>query len=208
MKSLGVLRIVLWVLVAGAAFGAVAVGIGWYRVEFAQNGDDLGTPVTEIGGPFTLTDTDGNKVSDSDFAGKPRAMFFGFTYCPDVCPTTMSEIDGWMDALGPDADKIAFIYVTVDPERDTPEKLKEFISAFDTRIIGLTGTPEELDPVLDEFRVYRKKIPLDDGDYTMDHTASVYLLDGQGRFVGAITYQAEKDKALAKLRKLIERSES
>ncbi|MBB4303907.1 protein SCO1/2 [Rhodobium orientis] len=208
MKSLGVLRIALWILVAGAAIGAVAVGIGWYRVEFAQKSDDLGTPVTEIGGPFTLTDTNGNKVSNTDFAGKPRAMFFGFTYCPDVCPTTMSEIDGWMDALGPDADKIAFIYVTVDPERDTPEKLKEFISAFDTRIIGLTGTPEELDPVLDEFRVYRKKIPLDDGDYTMDHTASVYLMDGKGRFVGAITYQAEKDKALAKLRKLIERSES
>ena len=202
-------RLILWGLVGAVALGAVALGIGWYRTEFSQTGGEIGTPVAEIGGPFSLTNTKGEKVSDTDFAGKPRAIFFGFTYCPDVCPSTLVEIDGWLEALGPDGDKVVFIYVSVDPERDTVEQMKWFLSSFDKRIIGLTGTQAEVDPVLDAFRVYRKKVPLDDGkDYTMDHTASIYLLDGQGRFVGAITYQEDKETALKKLRRLIAKAQT
>jgi len=204
MSALRIVRIVLWVLVAVVGLGAAAIGLGWYKTEFSASNQEIGTPIAEIGGPFTLTDTTGKKVSDADFAGIPRAMFFGFTYCPDVCPTTLAEIDGWLDDLGADGDKVAFIYVTVDPERDTAETMRWFLSSFDKRIIGLTGTPEEINPVLDAFRVYRKKVPLDDGkDYTMDHSASIYLLNGKGQFVGMINYQEDKETALAKLRRLI-----
>lgn len=204
MSALRIVRIVLWVLVAVVGLGAAAIGLGWYKTEFSASNQEIGTPIAEIGGPFTLTDTTGKKVSDADFAGIPRAMFFGFTYCPDVCPTTLAEIDGWLDDLGADGDKVAFIYVTVDPERDTAETMRWFLSSFDKRIIGLTGTPEEINPVLDAFRVYRKKVPLDDGkDYTMDHSASIYLLNGKGQFVGTINYQEDKETALAKLRRLI-----
>lgn len=204
MRKIAIIRVVLWGFVAIVAGATVALAINWYRTDAGGRNAALSPPSTAIGGPFTLTDTSGNKVSDTDFKGKPRAMFFGYTYCPDVCPTTLVEIDGWMEALGRDADKLVPIYVTVDPERDTVEQMRWFLSSFDKRIVGLTGTQAELDPVLDSFRVYRKKTKLeDDGDYVMDHTASVYLMNGDGQFVGTISYQEDKEKAMAKLRRLI-----
>ncbi len=207
MPTRRAVHIVLGVLVAIVVIGGAALGLDWYKSQFASDatlGD--GTPIAGIGGPFTLTDTNGEKVSDTDFAGRPRAIFFGFTYCPDVCPTTLFELGTYLDELGPAAKDLAVIYITVDPERDTPEQMKLYLSSFNDQIIGLTGSQEELDPVLDAFRVYRKKVPLDDGDYTMDHTAAVYLFNRKGEMVGTIAYQEDKKTALPKLKRLLEKS--
>jgi len=143
------------------------------------------------------------EVTDKDLAGKPYAMFFGFTYCPDVCPTTLWDVSQWLEALGPEADRLNFVYVSVDPERDTPEQMKSYLSAFNPRIIGLTGPRENVDKILAGYRVYAQRVELDSGDYTMDHTATIYLMDAEGRFAGTIAYQEKAENALTKLRKLI-----
>ena len=148
-------------------------------------------------------DTDGDRVTEAAFAGKPTAMFFGFTFCPDVCPTTLYEAGGWLDALGDKADDVTIVFVSVDPERDTPDQLKSYLSSFDPRIVGLTGSREQVDDVVSKYRVYAKKVPLDDGDYTMDHSAAVMLFDGDGDFAGTIDYRESKESAVAKLERLV-----
>jgi protein SCO1/2 len=206
--SLSTLRLALWIAVGVAVFvfGAVSV---WQavdptrapRTEVARGG--LIQPSNEIGGPFSLVDGDGRPVSERDFLGHPTAMFFGFTHCPDVCPTTLAEAASWLETLGDTARDLRFVFVSVDPERDTPEVLKNYIAAFDSRISGLTGSREQTDAVIKAFRVYARKVPLEGGDYTMDHTAGVYLMNRDMKFVGVINYQEASDKALAKLRALI-----
>ena len=136
-----------------------------------------------IGGPFQLTDQNGRTVTDQDFKGRPFLVFFGFTHCPEVCPTTLFEISEILRKLGPDADRVRAVFITVDPERDTPAALKDYLSSFDPHLAGLTGDPDAIAAVAKAYRVYYKKVPLDGGDYTMDHTAIVYLMDKQGRFV-------------------------
>jgi protein SCO1 len=154
-----------------------------------------------VGGPFRLTDQNGRAVSERDFKGEPFLVFFGFTNCPDICPTTLFEMSEVLKRLGPDADKTAALFISVDPERDTPEKLKDYVSSFHPRIFGLTGTPEEIALVEKEYRVYAKKVPLKDGDYTMDHTAVVYLMDKDGRFVAPFNLKKSADEAAADLRR-------
>jgi protein SCO1/2 len=133
-------------------------------------------------------------------------MFFGYTFCPDVCPTTLFEMTGWLEKLGPDADNLGVYFVSVDPERDTQETLAEYLSAFDPRITGLTGTPEEVAEIVKGYRVYARKVPLDSGGYVMDHTATIYLIDSDGVFTGTIDYQEDSDTALKKLRRLVDTS--
>ncbi len=159
------------------------------------------TQPSGVGGPFHLIDQSGRAVTDQDFKGKPFLVFFGFTYCPDICPTTLFDMSEVLKRLGPDADKTAALFITVDPERDTPEKLKDYVSSFHPRIFGLTGTPEEIAKVEKEYRVYAKKVPLKDGDYTMDHTAVVYLMDKDGRFVAPFNLKKSADEAAADLRR-------
>jgi protein SCO1/2 len=159
------------------------------------------TQPSSVGGPFTLTDQNGNIVTDATFKGEPFLVFFGFTHCPDVCPTTLYEMSEVLNRLGPDANKTAALFVTVDPERDTPEKLKQYISSFHPRIFGLTGTEEQIDAIKKEYRVFAKKVPTKDGDYTMDHTAVVYLMDKNGRFVAPFNLSRSADEAAADLRK-------
>lgn len=137
-----------------------------------------------VGGPFTLTDMNGRTVTNKDFEGSPALLFFGFTRCPDVCPTALAQMSDVLAALGPDA-RINVLFVSVDPERDTPASLKDYLSSFDKRIVGLWGDPATTAKVMKSFRAFAAKVPLKDGDYTMDHTAIVYLLDKQGRFVNA-----------------------
>ncbi|PLX36310.1 MAG: SCO family protein [Hyphomicrobiales bacterium] len=203
MSPIRILQYVLWGLVGIALIGAAVLGFGWYKSEFAGTPSDLSQPVAEIGGPFSLVDTNGKTVTDKDFEGRPRAMFFGFTYCPDICPTTLFEMSNYLKELGPAGDELAVVFTSVDPERDTPEQLKLYLSSFDERIVGLTGTLEQLNPMLDAFRVYRKKVPLDGGDYTMDHTAAVYLLNRKGEFVGTIAFREDAKTALPKLKRLV-----
>ncbi|MER8788384.1 SCO family protein [Mesorhizobium sp. M0983] len=156
-----------------------------------------------IGGPFKLTTQDGKPLSDADLKGKPFAVFFGFTHCPEVCPTTLWEMTEALKTLGPDADRLKVLFISVDPTRDTPEFLARYLQSFDKRIVGLTGTEAEIDAVGKSYRAYWEKIPLDGGDYTMNHTASIFLMDAKGQFAGTISYGEAMDMRLGKLRKLI-----
>lgn len=149
-----------------------------------------------IGGPFRLTDQNGLTVTEADLKGKASLVFFGFTHCPDVCPTALFDMSELIKAMGPDADKVQVFFVTVDPERDTPEVMKAYISSFDPRIRGLSGPPDMIEAMERAYRVYAKKVPLKDGDYTMDHTALVYLMDKSGAFVAPFnTKRAPQDAA-------------
>jgi len=155
-----------------------------------------------IGGPFRLIDQDGRAVSERDFAGEPYLVFFGFTHCPDVCPTTLMELSDVLDKLGGDA-RIGALFITVDPERDTPAELKEYLSSFNPRFKGLTGDSAAIAQVAKSYRVYLKKVPLDNGDYTMDHTALVYLMDKNGKFVAPFNLKRRPEDAAADLRRYL-----
>jgi protein SCO1 len=156
-----------------------------------------------IGGPFTLTDHKGQRVTEAVLAGKPYAMFFGFTHCPDVCPTTLQDMTGWLTKLGPDADKLRMVFVTVDPARDTPAALGEYLKSFDPRILGLTGGDEEMASMLRAYRVYARKGETKNGGYDMDHTAAIYLMDRRGDLKTVIGYGEKSDQSLVKLKDLI-----
>ena len=135
--------------------------------------------------------------------GRPFLVFFGFTHCPDVCPTTLFEVSEVLRALGKDGDGMRALFVTVDPERDTPEKLKDYLSSFDPRLIGVTGDEAAIKAVEKAYRVYAKKVPLDGGNYTMDHTAIVYLMDKDGRFVAPFNVKRRPAEAAADLRRYL-----
>ena len=159
------------------------------------------TQASAVGGPFRLVEGNGNVVTDQDMKGKPFLVFFGFTHCPEVCPTTLFEVSEVFRLLGPDAGKAAALFITVDPERDTPAVMKDYLASFDPRLRGLTGEPEAIQAVLKAYRVYAKKVPLKDGGYTMDHTALVYLMDKQGKFVAPFNVKRGAEAAAADLRK-------
>jgi len=192
---------------AYAAVGSAILLAGVAVYAFLSNDLDTPaeTPIT-IGGPFALTTQTGALLSDTDLRGEPFAVFFGFTYCPEICPTTLWEMTQALKELGPDANKLKVVFISVDPARDTPEALSLYLQAFDPRIIGLTGSEEDLAAVGRAYRAYWKKIPTDDGDYTMDHTASIYLMDAEGRFFGTIPYGEPMEPRLAKLQRLIDES--
>jgi len=156
-----------------------------------------------IGGPFILTDQNSATVTDRDFRGRPMLVFFGFTHCPDVCPTTLFEVSEIMRSLGKDASRVGVAFITVDPERDTPAALKDYLSSFDPRLKALTGNVEAIAAVAKAYRVYFKKVPLADGGYTMDHTAIVYLMDKQGRFVSPFSMKRSAEAAAEDLRKYL-----
>jgi protein SCO1/2 len=189
-------------LIAGAAIGIGATLVGFTVVAprlTADRGNETG--VAAIGGPFTLTGEDGRKVTQADLLGKPTAMFFGFTSCPEVCPTTLHELSGLIRKLGPAADRLNFVFVSVDWERDGPAELASYISAFDERIQGLSGTQAEIEAVARAYKVYYARIPVE-GGYTIDHTASVFLMDRDGKFAGTLSYGEAPDTMLAKLQRL------
>jgi len=155
-------------------------------------------PASAIGGPFQLTAHTGRLVTEKDLLGRPFLVFFGYTHCPDVCHTTLFEMSEILRALGPDA-KAGALFVTVDPERDTPETLKDYLANFDPRIIGLTGAHEALDPMLKEYRIYAKRAPGGGEDYAVDHTTVVYLFDKNGRFVNAFNVSRKPAEAAREL---------
>jgi protein SCO1/2 len=162
----------------------------------------IGSAAASVGGPFHLEDQSGKLVTEQDVQGKPFLVFFGYTHCPDVCPTTLFDMSQVMKKLGPDADRINALFITVDPERDTPALMKDYMSNFDPHLRGLTGDQAAINTAIKEYRVYAKKIPLKDGDYTMDHTAIVYLMDKNGDFVAPFDLSKQSpDAAAADLRK-------
>jgi len=193
-------HVILTAMAGIAGFSAMVVLI-LFLGSSSQTGRSIGSAA--IGGPFTLVDDTGTAVTESTLAGKPYAIYFGYTYCPEVCPTTLLDLSNWIKKLGPDADKLNYAFVTVDPERDTPQLMHSYLSSFDKRIRGFTGTSEEIAKIAREYRVYYKKIPTDDGSYVMDHSSIIYLMGPNGKFVTVIAYQEDDASALGKLRNLV-----
>lgn len=193
------------ILIVAAAFltGLVLfLGALWYATGNMGGGGAPG--VATIGGPFKLTDQNGKPVTDQDFKGKPLLVFFGYTHCPDVCPTTLFDVSEMFRALGKDADRAAALFVTVDPERDTPAVMKDYLSSFDPRLVAATGDVASVEAAEKAYRVYAKKVPTGKGDdYTMDHTAMVYLMDKQGRFVAPFRFDRKPEEAAADLKKFL-----
>lgn len=188
------------ILILSAFVVGLAVAFGAIMLVAGRGGGPITSQVAAVGGPFRLVDGNGKTVTDQDMKGKPFLVFFGFTHCPEVCPTTLFEVSEVFRRLGPDADKAAALFITVDPERDTPAVMKDYLASFDERLRGLTGDPETIQDVLRSYRVYAKKVPTE-GGYTMDHTALVYLMDKQGRFVAPFNVKRNPDAAAADLRK-------
>ena len=185
---------------------AFIAGLAIFSVAIFMVAGRLPVPVpapSAIGGPFRLTDQDGKAVTEQDLKGKPSLMFFGFTHCPDICPTALFDMSQVYKALGRDGDRLAAFFVTVDPERDTPEVLKEYLSSFDPRLRGLTGDAPSVAAMEKAYRVYSKKVPLEAGGYTMDHTALVYLMDKDGRFVAPFNMKRKPEEAATELRRYL-----
>src|SRR6201996_216355 len=185
-------------LVIVTAFTASLL-IGLLALLWATGGVRGVTAPAAIGGPFQLTDQRGAAVTEKDLQGRPTLIFFGFTHCPDVCPTSLFEISEVLRAMGKDADRVNAYFVSVDPERDTATAMKDYLSSFDPHLKGLTGDPAAIAKVLSSYRVYAKKVPLKDGDYTMDHTALVYLMDRDGKFVAPFNLKQSPQQAAADL---------
>ena len=190
-------------LVLAAAFLAGAAALAAIAIVIWPRGGEMAVSPSSIGGPFRLTDQNGRTVTDADFKGKPFLVFFGFTHCPDVCPTALFDMSEAFRRLGPDAEKMSALFITVDPERDTPGKLKDYLQSFHPRISALTGTQAEIDAVTKAYKAYAKKVPLDGGEYTMDHTAIVYLMDREGRFVAPFNLKRPADEAAKDLQRYL-----
>jgi protein SCO1/2 len=202
---LRVIRLGAWAAVAVLAFLSLALTIGWWRVDGPMVAGEV--PVRSlaqplIGGPFSLVDHRGRRVTEKDFLGRPMLVFFGFTHCPDVCPTALYEMTTRLAALGEAGSKLQALFVTVDPERDTAGQMALYLGSFDPRIVGLTGTRREVEAASEVYRVVARRVPLENGDYTMDHTASVFMVDSAGRFVGTIDHHEDNEAALAKMLRL------
>jgi protein SCO1/2 len=192
------------ILVATGAFVAGLVLVAAVVLLVMGRGQGPGLPqVASIGGPFSLTDQNGRTVTDQDFKGRPFLVFFGFTHCPDICPTTMFEISEIMGKLGPDGDRVGAVFITVDPEQDAPKALKDYVSSFDPRIVALTGDEAAIAAVAKSYRAVYRKVPLKEGGYTMDHTAIVYLMGKDGRFVTPFNMRRATDASATELRKYL-----
>lgn len=184
------------ILVAILVVAAAVVGwltFDWYRTQHVAR---------SFGDAFTLVQGDGGEITEAAFRGKPSVLFFGFTHCPEVCPTTLFEIDGWLNQLGDEGKDIRAFFVTIDPERDTPEMVGSYVGNVSDRIVGISGEPDKVFAMAKSFGIYWKKVELEGGDYTMDHTASILLLNRQGDFAGTIAYGENPDNAIAKLKRL------
>lgn len=184
--------------------GAFLAGLAVFLVAILAVSGLSPTPgrgTVTVGGPFQLVDQNGQPFTDQNMKGKPYLVFFGYTHCPDICPTTLFDMSQLMRKLGPDADRIGTLFITVDPERDTSPVLKDYLASFDPHLRGLTGSQPAIDQAIKDYRVYAKKVPLQGSDYTMDHTALVYLMDKDGRFVAPFDMQRTADTEAAELRR-------
>lgn len=199
-EGLKTLRLALWAVVA------LVIGIGLLAMlapDRKPSADDQAAYADLIGGPFALTAPDGSRVTDQTLKGKPFAIFFGFTRCPDVCPTTLSRMAQLRKQLGKDGDRFRIVFVSVDPGYDSPEDIGRYVELFGTPILGLTGTDKEVDAAVKAYRAFYQKVPTTGGDYTIDHTASVYLMDAAGKLQSIIAYDETNPSALAKLKRLV-----
>ena len=183
-----------WLCSLGAALSMAVV---------AWSDSAISAPPPPVNGHFELTTLEGRDVTDADYRGKWLLIYFGYTFCPDVCPTTLLDLSRWIKKLGPEAEKLNYVFVSIDPERDTPKLMHTYLSSFDKHIRGFTGTPEQVAKIAKEYRVYYKKIPTNDGSYTMDHSAIIYLMSSDDKFVTVTPYQEDDSSAFAKLENLV-----
>ena len=190
-------RIVLWALIV-----ALGSWLGWSTFDWHQKGGVESVSEGSIGGPFEALRTDGTTITRSDMIGRPHLVFFGFTHCPDICPTTLYDASVWLEDLGPDGGKIDVYFVTVDPERDSPKVLGEYLSAFGNRITGITGSADQIKVLERAWKVYSKKATTGD-DYSVDHTALTFLMKADGGFFGTVAYGEDRAVAVKKLRRLL-----
>lgn len=192
-------RIVLWVLVAIAAAAFAYLTL---KPAAQQQPEGAAINLAGMGGPFTLTGSDGKPFSSSALSGKPHAIFFGFTHCPDVCPTTLARLVRLRNELGAGDQSFQILFVTVDPERDGPAEVGKYAELFNSPVIGLTGTPAQIDQVKKQFGIFSRKVPDESGSYSVDHTSTVLLFDGRGRFTGTVAPEENDKAALAKLKRI------
>jgi protein SCO1/2 len=188
------------------ALGAFVAGLVLFSAVIFIVTGRTPTPIamtSAVGGPFKLVDQNSKPITDADMKGHPFLVFFGFTHCPDVCPTTLFDVSEVFRALGSDVKDVRALFITVDPERDTPTVLKDYLSSFDPRIIGVTGDDAAIASAEKAYRVYAKKVPLDGGGYTMDHTAIVYLMGKDGRFVAPFSLKRRPEEAAADLKRYL-----
>lgn len=194
-----------FIRIAAASVLAIAVsaGIAWWQVRNAETTMESGVKTAvPIGGPFTLTDNHGRTVTDADFRGKYMLIYFGYTYCPDVCPTELGVMTQVVDQLGPKAERIQPVFITVDPDRDTVAHINDYVGLFHPRLVGLTGTEEQVREAARAYRVYYAKAPMKDGkpeDYLMDHSSFIYLMGPDGKFVGVYPGGTAADKIVQDL---------
>ncbi|RTL63795.1 MAG: SCO family protein [Hyphomicrobiales bacterium] len=194
-------------LVCGLLVGALAAVavIPDVRNRVFPEGSTRAVGQALVGGPFTLTDHTGRKVTDQDYRGKFMLVFFGFTYCPDVCPTALQTMAAALEMLGPKAERLVPLFITVDPERDTPEQLAQYVSSFSPKLVGLTGTRPEIDTVLKEYRVYAQKVedPKSTAGYTMNHSSIVYIMGPDGAYRTHFTHATGAETMAERLAKLL-----
>jgi protein SCO1/2 len=193
------------VLIFATVMLLLAAGLGGYAWMSRPMSGGGGTGVALVGGPFSLTDQDGRKVSEKDFLGRHMLVFFGFTYCPDICPTELQVMMAALDAMGTDGEKIQPVFVSIDPERDTPEVMKAYVANFGTRLIGLTGTAEEIAAMAKAYRVYyaRAGDTSSPDSYLMDHSSIIYLMGPDGSFVKHFPYTTDVAKLTAELKEAV-----
>jgi protein SCO1 len=175
------------VLIAGLAAAVLILGIAATRIAADWRPGDAAAALPGIGGHFQLMTSDGATATDRSFPGKWLLVYFGYTFCPDACPTALNAVGTALDELGPLADKVQPIFITVDPERDTPQVVADYVKAFDPRIVGLSGAPEQIAAAAKEFRVYYKVRSLGHDEYAIDHSSFIYVIDPQGRVVELLT---------------------
>ncbi|MFO6463927.1 SCO family protein [Jannaschia sp. KMU-145] len=187
------------ILVAGLAVAVLALGAGIALRQVLDSRSVTLATATELGAPFELVDHRGDPITEAAFQGRTSLLFFGFTHCPEICPTTVYDMETWLGDLEVGPDALGAYFVTIDPERDTPEFLDDYLTPQSDRITGITGTPEDVWAMARSWKVYFQKRPLGEGDYTMDHYASVFVLNAEGAVVDLIAYGEDPDTAKAKI---------
>lgn len=199
MMHLKLIRKIVWCLI-----GVLGAWLLFNLNGHLGSADNIPEPVFKITQPFVMQTQNGKSFTEKDLAGKPSMMFFGFTHCPAICPGAIADMTLWLEKLGPDASRINPVFVSVDPERDTPQRLKEFLGSFDNRIIGLTGTSQQVAQMAKAYGIYYKKMPeMDGGDYMIDHSASIYVYDVNRQLISTIDATENRDIAFAKIKKVI-----
>ncbi len=189
----------------GAGAITLTLSVGWWQVDGPGAPEQISKrPMALSAMEFDLLDHEGNEVGPDALIGRPSMVFFGFTYCPDVCPTTLADISGWLDELGEQAGGMNVAFITVDPERDTVEAMENYVSNFHPSIRGWTGPEEEIARAVAGFRASYEKVPTENGDYTMNHTANVFLFDAKGEFVTNIDYHESREFALPKIQRALD----